>query len=324
MKRLIVPVVILALAVTAFLFRDRWLPQPQGSAAYLGYVEGETILIGAPQAGRLVSVAVRKGGAAKQGQPLFTLDPAQAEAAVAQAEAAITTAEAMRDNLLTGKREQELAVIRAQVEQTEAALDLAKKEFARADMLANTGTAALSRRDAAVEQMRALEGRIAELRASEAVAKLPGRDSEIAAAESRIAEAQAATALARRKLADLSPASPRDASVDDVFFDPGEWVTAGQPVVSLLSEDNVTLRFFIPETALAKATPGAKISFRCDGSGEPRTATVTRTANQPEYTPPVIYSETARVKLVYRVEAKPDRADAVLRPGLPISVEPLP
>ncbi len=51
MKRFIVPVIVLALAVTAFLFRDRWLPQPHGSQAYLGYVEGETILVGAPRPG---------------------------------------------------------------------------------------------------------------------------------------------------------------------------------------------------------------------------------------------------------------------------------
>lgn len=324
MKRIIIPIIVLAIAVTAFLFRDRFLPQPQGSLSYLGYVEGETILLGAPQAGRLVSVTAGKGGTVTTGQPLFAIDPAQAQAAVAQAEAAITTAEATRDNLLTGKREQELAVIGAQIDQVAAALDLAKKEFARADMLANTGTAAQSRRDSAMEQMKALQGRIAELKASEAVARLPARDSEIAAAQSRIAEAMATAALARQKLADLTIASPREAQVDDVFFDPGEWVSAGQPVVSLLGEDNVTLRFFVPEASLAKAAPGAKITFRCDGCGEPLTATITRTAREPEFTPPVIYSESARVKLVYRVEAKPDRADPMLRPGLPISVEPLP
>ena len=62
MKRLIIPIVIVALAVTAFLFRDRWLPQPAGQLNYLGYVEGETMLIGAPQAGRLVGVGAVKGG----------------------------------------------------------------------------------------------------------------------------------------------------------------------------------------------------------------------------------------------------------------------
>ena len=55
MKRLLLPVIIVALAAAAFFYRDRWLPAPAGQANHLGYVEGETVLIGAPQAGRLVA-----------------------------------------------------------------------------------------------------------------------------------------------------------------------------------------------------------------------------------------------------------------------------
>jgi HlyD family secretion protein len=323
MKRLVIPIVVVALAVAGFLFRDRVLPQPQGSRNYLGYVEGETILIAAPQAGRLADVTVAKGAGVAKGDPLFALDTQPAFAEVRRAEAAIITAGAAYDNLLTGKRAEELSVIRAQIDQAQAALDLAAKEFTRADMLASTGAAAQSRRDAAVEQMKAFQGRIAELKANEAVARLPAREAERAAARSRIEEAKASADLARRKLAELSPTSPRDAVVDDVFFDQGEWVAAGQPVMALLSHDNITLRFFVPEAALAKATPGTRVTFRCDGCGAPRTATITHASNAPEFTPPVIYSETARAKLVYRIEAKPDAADPMLRPGLPVDVEPL-
>ena len=70
------------------------------------------------------------------------------------------------------------------------------------------------------------------------------------------------------------------------------------------------------------AQPGLAVRFNCDGCNGPLSATITRVANQPEYTPPVIYSQSARAKLVFRVEAKPDQG-ALLRPGLPIDVEPL-
>ena len=61
MKRAIIPVLIVALAAVAIWQRDRWLPQPAGSAGYLGYVEGETTLVAAPQAGRLARVEAVKG-----------------------------------------------------------------------------------------------------------------------------------------------------------------------------------------------------------------------------------------------------------------------
>ncbi|PZF76371.1 secretion protein HlyD [Aestuariivirga litoralis] len=323
MKRLIIPVLIVALAVTAFLFRDRWLPQPPGQFNYLGYVEGETTLVGTPQAGRLVSVEAVKGQEVHKGAVLFTLDPAQFRAEVARAEGAVATARATRANLLTGKRPEEIEIIRAQIAQAEASLALAQKELTRAATLASSGTAAQSRLDQAQEQVKLYEQRLVELKASEQVASLPARGAEIDAATSRVAEAEAQLAQAKEKLADLSPVAPADARVDDVFFKPGEWVAAGQPVVALLKPSDVTLRFFVPETVLAGAQPGRAIQFRCDGCAGLNTAVISHVASQPEYTPPVIYSETARSKLVYLVEAKPDAANPQLRPGLPIEVEPL-
>lgn len=323
MKRLILPIVIVALAVTAFVFRERWLPQPAGQNSYLGYVEGETTLVGAPQAGRIVSVEVVKGQEVKQGAVLFALDPAQLQAEVARAEAAVTTAKSTRDNLLTGKRPAELEIIRAQIAQAEASLSLAQKELQRASTLASSGTAAQSRLDIAQEQAKLSEQRLIELKASEQVASLPARGPEIDAATARVGEAEAQLAQAKEKLGDLSPLAPADAQVDDVFFKQGEWVAAGQPVVSLLKPSDVTLRFFVPETVLALAQPGRAIQFRCDGCEGFKPAMISHVASQPEYTPPVIYSETARAKLVYLVEAKPDAADPQLRPGLPIEVEPL-
>lgn len=324
MKRLLVPLIVVAIAATAFFYRERWLPQPQGHLNYLGYVEGETRLIGAPQAGRLIAVDVEKGQQVKAGEALFALDPAQAKAALAAAEAAVETARATRQNLLSGKRQEEIDVIRAQIAQAEAGLELAQKELARASTLASTGTAARSRLDQASEQVTTYQQRITELKASEKVAGLPARTPEIEAAQSRITEAEAQVQAAKDHLKDLSPDAPVSAQVDDVFFKTGEWVAAGQPIVSLLDPDDITIRFFVPERVLAKAAPGTRVTYLCDGCSGPKSATITHVASLPEYTPPVIYSETARAKLVFLVEAKPEAQDSELRPGLPIEVEPLP
>ena len=135
--------------------------------------------------------------------------------------------------------------IRAQVAQVEASLGLARKELARAATLASSGTAAQSRLDQAQEQVNLFEQRLIELKASEQVASLPARAPEIDAATGRVSEAEAQLAQAKEKLSDLSPTAPADALVDEAFFKAGEWVAAGQPVVSLLRPADVTLRFFL-------------------------------------------------------------------------------
>jgi len=48
---------------------------------------------------------------------------------------------------------------------------------------------------------------------------------------------------------------------------------------------------------------------------------VSYVANDPEFTPPVIYSNETRAKLVFLIEARPAIGDAPkLRPGQPVAV----
>jgi HlyD family secretion protein len=63
------------------------------------------------------------------------------------------------------------------------------------------------------------------------------------------------------------------------------------------------------------------MAIGCDSCASGLTATVSFIAPQPEYTPPVIYSESTREKLVYLIEAHPTPDQAVqLKPGQPVDV----
>jgi HlyD family secretion protein len=320
----VIPIIILAAAVAAFVYRSHWLPQPHGEGRYLGYAENETTLVAAPVAGRLSHGPAPKGTQVEKSAPLFSLDDAQQTAAVAQAEAALATARAQLANLETGRRPEEKQVIEAQISEAEAALALATKDFARARDLARTGTASQTRLDQASSQVDQLTARIAGLRAQHAVAALPARENEIAAARAKVEEAAAALRLASAKLWDLTPRAPATARIDDTYFEEGEWVAAGQPVLALIDPARVYIRLFIPETVRSVAGPGTVISYSCDGCPEGLTARITHVSASPEYTPPVIYSQDSRRKLVFSAEAEPIGPAPFLQPGLPLSVEPLP
>ena len=324
MKKLVPVIIILLIAAVAFYFRDLWIPAPAGQSNYLGYVEGETVMIAAPQAGRISTRPATKGAAIRKGEIVFSLDPGVAAAERNRAGAAVQTAQAQLDNLLTGKRDPELDEIRAQRREAEANLALAKTDLLRALSLTTTGTGSRASLDQAQAAVSQYEARIAQFEAAEEAAKLAARGPEIEAARWKVKEAEAGAEQAQARLAELSPSAPVDAVVENTFFEVGEWVGAGQPVVSLLPPNAVTLRYFVPEAALAKAQPGTSIRFTCDGCGPELAATITHVETSPEFTPPVIYSQGARAKLVFLVEARPDAIDLLLRPGLPIEVEPTP
>jgi len=294
-----------------------------GPQHYLGYVEGESTLVAPPVSGRLVARLVERGGRVDKGDRLYVIDTTQAEAEVARATAMLAEFQARHDNMMTGKRTDEMDVIRAQHSEVDASLTLAEADLKRETDLLRRGVTSRQAYDQAVAQVVELRARAASLAARERVGGLAARDGEIAAAAAMIEQSQANLARARNRLFDLMPVALEEALVENTFFNVGEWVSAGSPVVSLLPEHNVKLRFFVHEEDVARARPGRQVRFSCDGCPAGLTAAISYVAPRAEYTPPIIYSQNARAKLVFMVEARPDPTQSPLPAGLPVSVEPL-
>lgn len=292
-----------------------------GDGRWSGYVEGDYVQVAASQAGTLASLLVRAGDVVAAGAPLFALDGTPEQAGASEAQARLAAARALARNTELGRRPDEVAVTRAQLAQARAQAALARAELARQEQL-------LARRfiaPAAVDNARtaAAQGaaRVAELEAALRVAALPARQPEQLAAAAQADAASAALAASRWRLAQTAQNAPAAGQVADTYYRVGEWVGAGQPVLSLLPAGQVKARFFVPETEVAGIAPGQAVTLECDGCGAPIAARISHIATAAEYTPPVIYSNTQRARLVFRVEARPAPADAArLRPGLPVDV----
>lgn len=138
-----------------------------------------------------------------------------------------------------------------------------------------------------------------------------------ALASLRVAEAQVNTSqtrLARRRMN-----APIAGTVQQIYFREGETVPAQRPVISILPPGNMKVRFFVPEPELPKLKVGDEVRVTCDGCVEDLTAKIYFIATMAEYTPPVIYSLDERSKLVYLIQARPNKPDS-LRVGQPVSV----
>ncbi len=137
-------------------------------------------------------------------------------------------------------------------------------------------------------------------------------EAELRTARARLNTAQ--TRLDRRRVA-----SPVAGTVQQVYFRPGEMVTAGRPVLAILPPGNLKLRFYVPESMLPQIAYGDKVKVHCNGCPGGITGRVSFISRTAEYTPPVIYSLEERSKLVFLIEAKPDRPEN-LRVGQPIDI----
>jgi HlyD family secretion protein len=140
--------------------------------------------------------------------------------------------------------------------------------------------------------------------------------------QAQVAAQTAALAKADWSFEQKEQFAPTNAFVQDTLYRVGEWVAAGKPVVQLLPPTNLKVRFFVPETALPKIQSGQTVNVSFDGGKHTYSAVVNYISTEAEFTPPVIYSQENRAKLVYMIEAKFSPADAAdLRPGQPVDVK---
>lgn len=292
------------------------------NAGWTGYAEAELVYIAPPVAGRLTTLGVRSGEAVTTGQALFELDATPELAADAEAQARARSARAQAQDADKGRRAPELAVTRAQLDQARAAERLASIDLTRQQELLAQGFVAKARVDDAATALAQARARVVELDAAMQVGRLPARDDERTAARALADAAQSGRAQTAWRVEQKRQSAPMPARVQDVFMRPGEWVGAGQPVLALLPPANRKARFYVPQSAVGGLKLDAPVQLRCDGCGTAIPARISFIAAGPEYTPPVIYANGQRDKLVFLVEARPvNAADAErLHPGQPLDV----
>ena len=156
-------------------------------------------------------------------------------------------------------------------------------------------------------------------RAKELLKSAAGTQKTYEDAEATLRQAKANLEWSQTRLMRRNAYSPGDATVEQIYYRPGETVPAGRPVVALLPPSNLKFRFFAPQGVLPEIKIGETVGVSCDGCEKGLTAKVSFIARSAEFTPPVIYSLEERAKLVFLIEARPEQPEK-FRVGQPVTI----
>lgn len=304
-----------SLPVVASLFAGCGEPSPFAT----GYVEGEFTLVSPVAVAQILDVPVTRGDKVAAGAVLVKLEQRDAEIAVAKAEAALAEAQSQLADLREGKRPDEIKVIEANLASARAKLAESERKRIRTEDLAKRGVVTDSVRDDAITAAEVAAAQVAQIEAELAVAGLPARPQAITRAQAAVQGARAARDQAMWSLEKRTLSLTEPVTVVDVIRNQGEIAGPSAPVLSVLGEGAVKLRLYVPERSFSQISVGDILDVRCDTCAAGLGATVTYISNEPEFTPPVIYSLENRQKLVYLIEARPDE-DQSLKPGQIVDV----
>ncbi|QGM99684.1 HlyD family efflux transporter periplasmic adaptor subunit [Methylocystis parvus] len=293
-------------------------------APFLGYVEGETLYIGPNEGERLSKLYVAAGSVVKAGDQLFSMATPLLDRSRAEADARIGQLEAQVQNLQAAtSRPEQIAVLQAALERAEAALALSRNDYQRQRKLFATGDIAKATLDRAEMALKRDEASVKEAHRQVEAARIPGRSQEIEAAAAALGQAREQLQAIDIRIARQSVKAPANGVVQDVFFRPGEVVNTGQPVVALLPPENRKVRFYVPEPRLSGVRVGERVRVRCDGCPDDLFGLISFVSSRQEYTPPVIFSDVERAKLVFKAEARLQGKARELPLGMPVSVTPI-
>ncbi|HSZ27671.1 MAG TPA: HlyD family efflux transporter periplasmic adaptor subunit [Chthoniobacterales bacterium] len=284
-----------------------------------GYVEGEFVYVASPMAGALRTLFVLRGAQVQEGAPLFNLENGYEQAARDEAERKVAQAQANLDDVKTGQRPTELQTLQAQLDQARAALVLSQKEFGRQDALSKSGVASKQDWDRARSARDQDQQHITQLEATLETARLGAREQQIVAAEASLKAQMASLDAAEWSLSQKNQSSPKEGLVFDTLYREGDWVAAGKPVIVLLPPANIKVRAFVAQEKLGLIHQGDSVSVSVDGVTEAYEGRISYISPKSEFTPPVIYSQDMREKLVFLVEISFDpKVAAKLHPGQPV------
>lgn len=292
-----------------------------GAPLAVGYVEGDYALLAPIEVAEVKTVSVKRGDRIGPGQPVATLESADAQIAVAQAKAALAQAQAQLADLQVGKRPEEIAVLEASLRSAKAQAADAARTLARTQDLLKRGVATQAQYDDAATQAEVADAAIGQATANLAVGRLPARPETIKAAENQVKQAQTGLEQAEWRLSKRTLQAPAAGRVNDIIRYPGDTAGPSSPVLSVLPDGAVKLTVYVAEPRLSSVKVGGELTVRCDGCPSGLKARVSYVSPDPEFTPPVIYSLENRQKLVYLVEAKPVGDTGPLQPGQIVDVD---
>jgi HlyD family secretion protein len=309
-------VVILVLAASAC------HPKDDGSVHLNGRLEAPVVDLAPKVAGRVVEVLVREGDRVKTGDLLTRLDLGETALAPERDARGLQSAEARFNDLRTGSRAAEIKGAEQEVADRRAALELAKPELERQEILLSkkVGTP----RDVDVARAN-LDRAQANLKMSEErllLAREGFRQYQTEQARADVSRAQTVLKQAESVAREAEIRAPADGVILHRLAEPGLLLGAGQPALTMAFANRLYVRTFIPETQLGRVRSGSPAEVTVDSfPGKTFPAKVTEISPDAEFTPKPVDTPRERVNLVYAAKVDLDAGwNAPLVPGQPADV----
>ena len=305
-----VAVIVVALSVFYLLRPEPLLVQ--------GEVDATRLDIAARVDGRVKEIPVERGQNVPAKAVLVRIDNPETVAKLDQMKAATAVAEAQLANVLVGTRAEVIAARKAELERAQAALVLAQKTFDRTRTLAEQGNAPQARLDQATDALHEAEHAVDQANSAHDQAINGYTKEERAIARANVEKANADIQSVQSIVDQLVVYAPLASQIYQRNVEPGEYVSPGVPLVTLIDLADVWVHFDLREDLLKSLKIGDRFDVRIPALDDRRvTVEVKLIATKGEYASWRATRASGDFDLrTFSIRAYPVQPVAELRPGM--------
>ena len=225
-----------------------------------GEADATRLDIAARVDGRVKEIPVNRGQNVPAGAVLVQIDNPETLAKHTQMGAAMAVAEAQLANVLVGTRVEVIAARKAELERAQAGLVLAQKTFDRTNTLTGQGNAPQARLDQMTDALHESERVVDQAKSAYDQAVNGYTKEERAIARANVEKANADIQSVQSIIDQLQVYAPVASQVYQRNVEPGEYVSPGVPLVSLIDLADVWIHFDLREDLVK----GLKVGDRFD------------------------------------------------------------
>ena len=312
------PSIIVGLVVAAVAGLSIWyLVRPQPLLVQ-GEVDATRFDIAARVDGRVGEIPVERGQDVAAGAVLVKIDNPETIAKNEQALAAKIVAEAQLANINAGTRAEVIAAKKAALERAQASVVLAQKTYDRVSQLAEHGNAPIARLDQATDSLHESERAVDQAKSAyeQAVNGYTKEEREIAVAN--VQKAVADIAAVQSIIDQMVVYAPVASQVYKRNVEPGEYVSPGVPLVTLIDLNDLWVHFDLREDLVKTLKVGDRFDVRIPALADRRITVEARLiATKGEYASWRATRATGDFDLrTFSIRAYPIEKVPELRPGM--------
>src|SRR5215475_7874862 len=254
---IIVGVVAVAVAALSIFYLLR--PEP---LLVQGEVDATRLDIAARVDGRVKEIPVERGQNVPAQAVLVRIDNPETVAKHEQMRAARAVANAQLANVLIGTRVETIAARKAEMERAQAALVLAQKTFDRTHTLTEQGNAPQARLDQVTDTLHETERAVDQATSAYEQAVNGYTKEERAIAKANVEKANADIQSVQSIIDQLVVYAPVASQVYQRNVEPGEYVSPGVPLVTLIDLADVWIHFDLREDLIKTLKIGDRFGVR--------------------------------------------------------------